>query len=94
MYNEELLSRMIQSSGFADFISTYNTGVTAALSIFTLIAIGMFALNVVKFVKSANNPMQRSSASEGMIVCGICIVILGGIDIFYSILVDMIMGRL
>ena len=94
IYDNELLQRMLKSAEFTSFIRNYNTAISIALAFATVTVVIMFSFNIVKYVKSTDNPNQKSMASGGILVCALGLIILGGIDTFYAILLSLILGQL
>lgn len=88
----DIISRLIYSEGFRDFVSTYNVLITAALSFVTLAVIVLFFVNVTKMTAASDNDYQRRIAINGILVCAICFAFIGGIDVIYGIILSLIFG--
>ena len=85
-----ILERMLASSAFGDFIKNYNLALTVLLGIATLSILILLFLNITKLSSSATNEMKRRQATSGILVCLVCLAIMGAIDTIYAILLSFI----
>lgn len=85
-----ILTKMLSSPAFAEFISTYNLALTVLLGTVTLTILILLFLNIAKLSASANNEMKRRMAISGILVCLICLGIMGAIDTIYAIILSFV----
>ena len=85
-----ILERMLASSAFGDFIKNYNLALTVLLGIATLSILILLFLNITKLSSSATNEMKRRQATSGILVCLVCLAVMGAIVTIYAILLSFI----
>lgn len=90
--DDTVFSRLINSTGFTNFVSQYNIVISAALTFVTITVITLFFMNVVRYSHASDNDQTRRMAMNGILVCLVCLAIIGGIDTFYAIVVSLIFG--
>lgn len=89
---EGIFMALIQSSGFANFVRSYNTGITVLLTICTTLVTIALILSIVKLAGSSSSPMERRMGRNGVLGNGICLACLGGIDFIYAIVWRLVLG--
>lgn len=88
--DSNILTKMLTSTAFSEFISNYNLILTVLLGIVTLTILILLFLNITKLSASANNEMKRRMAISGILVCLVCLGIMGAIDTFYAIILSFV----
>lgn len=83
--NAEILKRLMESTDFANFLNTYNLTITLVLGIITIVVIVLLFINITKLSASADSDYKRREAINGIMVCLVCLGIVGGIDTVYAI---------
>ena len=81
---------MLTSPAFTEFIKNYNLILVVLLGLVTLTILVLLCLNIAKLSASANNEMKRRMAINGILVCLVCLAIMGSIDTVYAILLSLI----
>lgn len=81
---------MLSSPAFAEFISNYNVALTVLLGIATLSILVLLFLNITKLSASADNDMRRRMAINGILVCFVCLAVMGAIDTIYAIILSFV----
>ena len=81
---------MMSSPTFTQFITNYNLILTVLLGIVTLTILILLFLNIAKLSASANNEMKRRMAISGILVCLVCLGIMGAIDTVYAIILSFV----
>lgn len=90
--NKDLANKLLTSSGFTKFLSTYNTVLTIVLGMVTLLVLTLLCINIAKLSASASDERKRKEAISGILTCLICLAITGGIDVVYAILLSITLG--
>lgn len=88
--DNSILSKMLSSPAFSEFISNYNLALTILLGVSTLTILILLSLNIAKLSASANNEMKRRMAISGIFVCLVCLGFMGAIDTFYAIMLSFV----
>lgn len=88
--NADILKRLMESNYFAEFLRSYNLSITLCLGIITILVIVLLFINITKLSASADSDFRRREAINGIMVCLICLGIVGGIDTVYAILMSLI----
>ena len=81
---------MLTSPEFSKFIDNYNLVLTVVLGLVTLTILALLCLNIAKLSASANNEMKRRMAISGILVCLVCLGVMGAIDTIYAILLSFV----
>ena len=88
--NTSILEKMLSSPAFAEFIGNYNVALTVLLGIATLSILVLLFLNITKLSASADNDMRRRMAINGILVCFVCLAVMGAIDTIYAIILSFV----
>jgi len=86
----ELIQRILGSSSFVNFLSTYNLVITIALAIITITLIVLLFINIAKLSAAADNEYGRRIARSGILTCLICLGLVGSVDTIYAMLMSLI----
>jgi len=84
------LEKMLTSPAFIEFINNYNLALTVLLGLATLTVIVLLFLNITKLSTSACNEMKRRMAINGILICGVCLSIMGSIDVVYACILSFV----
>lgn len=88
-----ILQRIFPAGGghFGELVSIglYVIGLLMALVAIT--AVVVLAINIVRWSKAGDNPSARSEAQRNMLICGICLAIIGGFGTVYAIFVMLML---
>ena len=87
--NGDIFKKLVESDAFKEFIGTYNTALTLVLGIVTIV---LLFINITKLSASADSDFKRREAINGIMVCLVCLAIVGGIDTVYAILASFVFG--
>lgn len=90
--NGDIFKKLVESDAFKEFIGTYNTALTLVLGIVTILVIVLLFINITKLSASADSDFKRREAINGIMVCLVCLAIVGGIDTVYAILASFVFG--
>ena len=90
--DSELIKRILTSTGFVNFLDTYNLFISIALAIVTISILVLLFVNIAKLSASNGNEQAKRIASNGILVCLICFGFIGAIDTIYAILMSIIFG--
>lgn len=90
--NGGLFEKLVKSPAFKEFVGTYNTALTLVLGVVTILVIVLLFINITKLSASADSDFKRREAINGIMVCLICLAIVGGIDTVYAILASFVFG--
>lgn len=90
--NNDLIQRILTSSSFVNFMSTYNLVITVILAIITISIMALLFVNIAKLSASSDNEYGRRLARSGILTCLICFAFIGSIDTVYAILMSIIFG--
>ena len=60
----------------------YELAVNVGLGGLLLLSMLVFIYHVVKLMQAADNPEQRKTAINNILICGVCLAIQGSISIF------------
>ena len=90
MNTTSILERIFASEAFTSFIDTYNIALTVVLAIVTFIVLVLLFFNISKLGGAADNDYTRREAINGIMVCLVCLGIVGGIDTVYAILLSFV----
>lgn len=87
-----LLTSILQSEAFTNFMDNYNIAITVVLGIVTILVITLLFLNITKLSASTDNDYKRREAISGILTCLVCLAVIGGIDTVYAILLSFVMS--
>ena len=90
--DSELLQRILTSTGFVNFLDTYNLFISIALAIITISILVLLFVNITKLSTSNGNEQLKRIASNGILVCLGCLGFIGAIDTVYAMLMSIIFG--
>ena len=88
--NTSILEKMMSSPAFTEFMNNYNMALTILLGIATLTILVLLFLNITKLSASAGKDMRRRTATNGIMVCLVCLAIMGAIDTIYAIILSFV----
>lgn len=88
--DHSILLKMLSSTGFSEFITNYNLVLTVLLGLSTLSVLVLLFLNITKLSASANNEIKRRMAINGILVCLVCLGIMGAMDTVYAIVLSFV----
>lgn len=71
-------------------MTTYNLTISLILGIVTIAIIILLFINITKLSASADSDYRRREAINGILVCLVCLGLMGGIDTVYAILVSFV----
>lgn len=86
----DLLKRLVDNEAFKNFMTTYNLTISLILGIVTIAIIILLFINITKLSASADSDYRRREAINGILVCLVCLGLMGGIDTVYAILVSFV----
>lgn len=86
----DIITKLLESEGFQSFLRTYNLTITLVLGIITVLIIVLLFINITKLSASADNDYRRREATSGIMVCLVCLAIIGSLDTVYAILVSFV----
>ena len=75
--DSELLQRILTSTGFVNFLDTYNLFISIALAIITISILVLLFVNITKLSTSNGNEQLKRIASNGILVCLVCLGFIG-----------------
>lgn len=90
--DSELIQRILTSTGFINFLDTYNLFISIALAIVTISILALLFINIAKLSASSGNEQARRIAENGILVCLICFGFIGAVDTVYAMLMSVIFG--
>ena len=91
----EILKSMLEDgSHFRAFLETYSMAITVFLTLATLAVIIMLIFNITKVGASSTNASKREEGINGIFICTVALIILGGFDVVYAILVNLIQNNM
>lgn len=85
----DYVSKVLGSTGFTEFLKDYNLIIDVILALLTIIAIVAVAINAARLSAAGDNPSKRSLAQRGMLISGICLALMGGIDTIFAIVLHL-----
>lgn len=71
---------------------TYNLFISIALAIITISILVLLFVNITKLSTSNGNEQLKRIASNGILVCLVCLGFIGAIDTVYAMLMSIIFG--
>lgn len=91
--DSEIVDKLFNNNqGLLKFIDTYKVGFTLFFAVATIVVIIMLIFNVVRLANAGDNPSTKQLAYHGILVCAICLIILGGFDTVFAILLSIILS--
>lgn len=72
------------------FLNNYQSIITFILAFSIITTFIIMIINITKLANARDNPQLRKEAVNGILITGICIVILGSLSTIYIILISII----
>lgn len=88
--NADVLKKLVDNDDFKEFMRSYNLTITLILGIVTILILVLLFINITKLSASADSDFKRREAINGIMVCLVCLGLIGSIDTVYAILVSFV----
>lgn len=74
-----------KDGGSGHFITRYKNIAVFIGGLATITMVGAVIYNIFRLNTSGGNPMQRQQSIRGILICGVCVALLGGATMFIGL---------